>query len=117
MPDLTDAQLDQLITAIGLRPRKGPGARAACGTDGGYRRHLRLEEAPCDACREANTRSRREQFTAPVKDPARLKPIEHGTPKGYKAHRYRREAACEACLVAARIAVRDRARARRAASR
>lgn len=34
------------------------GTRAApttsCGSEGGYRRHLRAEEAPCDACRGAH---------------------------------------------------------------
>ncbi|MFD8075854.1 hypothetical protein ACFV3E_24760 [Streptomyces sp. NPDC059718] len=102
MPDLSDDQLEQLITDLGLRPRRGPGARAACGTPAGYQRHARLREQPCDSFRAANTRYRKAQTKAPIARPDRLKPIAHGTLAGYKAHRYRREQACRACLAAVR---------------
>ncbi|MFI0236370.1 hypothetical protein [Streptomyces sp. NPDC016845] len=116
MPELTDAQLDQLITNIGLRPRKGPGARAACGTSSGYTRHIRIQEEPCDACRAANTAYKAAQARRPIVALKKLKPIAHGTPKGYKQHWYRREEACAACREANRADVAERARRRRGGS-
>lgn len=117
MPDLTDGQLDQLITDIGLRPRKGPGARAACGTPSGYERHRNDGQEACDACRAANTAYKAEQTRHPITAPGKLKPITHGTLAGYKAHRYRREQACAECLEAARLDSAARYRARRGGAR
>jgi hypothetical protein len=115
VPDLTDAQLDELIAAIGLdkpRPRKGPGARAACGTPSGYERHRHHGEDACDQCKTANARYKAEQQRSPVKDPSRLKPISHGTLAGYKQHRYRGETACADCLRGVADYQRERAIAR-----
>jgi hypothetical protein len=102
VPDLTDAQLEEQLAAIFNRPRKGPGARAACGTLSGYQRHCRDGENACDACRQANVDYKAAQNQRPITAPNKLKPITHGTMKGYKQHRYRREQACEACLKAVR---------------
>ncbi|WP_280245129.1 hypothetical protein [Nocardia abscessus] len=33
--------------------------RAVCGTEGGYHRHYRLKESPCDACRTAHAATNR----------------------------------------------------------
>ncbi|MFD5697503.1 hypothetical protein [Streptomyces lasiicapitis] len=115
MPELTDGQLDQLITDIGLRPRRGPGSRAACGTQSGYARHLRDGEKTCAECRKANTAAKAKQNGRTPHVPGQRKPIEHGTLKGYKQHRYRDEQACEPCLAANRAdsAARYPARARK----
>lgn len=55
MPELSDAQLDQLITDIGLkRPRGGRKYKAiAHGTYRGARQHRYRNEALCDPCRLA----------------------------------------------------------------
>jgi hypothetical protein len=118
MAELTDDQLDGLISAIGLgKNRPGPKPSAPCGTLSAYQRHFRKGEPIDDACREANARWKADQFKQPVKNPNRLKPIAHGTPKGYKQHAYRRETPCAACREANRLdcAARSRARKERAA--
>jgi hypothetical protein len=117
MPELTDAQLDDQVAAIFNRPRKGPGARAACGTPAGYYRHKREGNTPCDACRKANTEAKNADYNAPVKRPRQLKPIEHGTPQGARKHYYRKEQPCEACRVAYNADLNARKRSRRAAKR
>lgn len=101
MPELTDAQLDELIAAIGLTEPKPQRELKPCGTPAAYARHLKLREEPCDACRAANTDAKRRGSTP---TPRLRKPIDHGTPKGAKQHRYRREPLCPAC----REAQRDR---------
>lgn len=107
MPELTDAQLDQLIKDIGLtEPRHGQ-VIAPCGTQSAYTRHVKKGEPIDDACRKANTEAKR---TKGAPTPGRRKPIEHGTLKGYKQHLYRGEQACEECLEANRLYVRDRNR-------
>ncbi|MEV8477854.1 hypothetical protein [Streptomyces sp. NPDC051173] len=114
---MTDDDLDQLIRDLKLgQPRavRGPGARAACGTASGYRRHRANGESPCAACHQANTETQREHYHQGVKAPERLKQIAHGTLKGYKQHRYRKEQACTMCLEAARADSAARARTRRA---
>jgi hypothetical protein len=45
---------------------QGPGALVACGSVAGYARHRRLEEVPCQPCRDARAeRQRRKRATAP----------------------------------------------------
>lgn len=54
MADLTDAELDQLIKAIGLQRRPGPKPKpVAHGTYKGARQHRRRGQPPCDPCRLA----------------------------------------------------------------
>jgi len=55
MPELSDAQLDQLINDIGLkRPRGGSRFKPiAHGTYRGARQHRYRRELPCDQCRLA----------------------------------------------------------------
>ncbi|MFJ1995269.1 hypothetical protein [Streptomyces asiaticus] len=55
MPELTDAQLDQLIADIGLkRPRGGSQRKPiAHGTYKGARQHYYRREPLCDDCRQA----------------------------------------------------------------
>ena len=99
MPELSDAQLDQLIKNIGLTdPHRGQPI-APCGTQSAYTRHVKKGEPIDDACRAANTEAKR---TKGVPTPGRRQPIEHGTLKGYKQHRYRGEQACADCLAANR---------------
>ncbi len=44
------------------KSQSGPGRLpAACGTPSGYRRHLRLKEPTCEACRLANSTATRER--------------------------------------------------------
>lgn len=114
MADPTDAELDQLINNLGLRPRKGPGARAACGTPSGYERHRNNGEDACDDCRKANTDYKTAQFRRPVVAPGKLKPIAHGTPRGAKQHRYRGEKPCQPCREAENAYQRGRVATRRA---
>lgn len=66
MPDLTDAQLDQLITDIGLkRPRGGaPRKPIAHGTFAGARQHRYRKETLCDTCRKAEADYQRERYQA-----------------------------------------------------
>lgn len=76
-----------------------------CGTYGGYRRHYRDGEYPCDACRVAakeymRTRRgsvRRYRSTAPC-----------GTESGYQRHRRLHETPCLACCDAVNQATKRR---------
>lgn len=112
MPELSDAQLDQLINDIGLTdPHRGQ-AIAPCGTQSAYTRHVKNGEPIDDACRQANTEAKRTKGTP---TPSRRQPIEHGTLKGYRQHRYRDETACDKCLEAHRLYKRGAARKHAAA--
>lgn len=94
MPNLTNAQLDQLITDLGLTdPHRGH-AIAPCGTPSAYTRHIKRGEPIDDACRQANTEAKRTKGTP---TPSRRKPIAHGELRGAKQHRYRGEPLCEPC--------------------
>lgn len=107
MPEPTDAELDQLIHAIGLKdPHRGQ-TIAPCGTQSAYTRHVKRGEPIDDACRRANTEAKRTKGTP---TPSRRQPIEHGTLKGYRQHNYRGETACAACLEAHRLYKRDHVR-------
>ncbi|MEU1800819.1 hypothetical protein [Streptomyces sp. NPDC019937] len=99
MPELTEAQLDQLIEDIGLKAPRRTRPLAPCGTLAAYQRHMRKHEPIDDACRQANTNAKRTQSGAGKT----LAPItNHGTTGGYKRHLYRGEAACADCLRAER---------------
>jgi len=37
------------------------GGKQPCGTDAGYKTHKLFDEDPCDVCKEAHTKSRRER--------------------------------------------------------
>lgn len=117
MPDLTDDQLNQLYDAIFTRPKKGPGARAACGTPGGYNRHRHDGETPCAACRNAHNAETNRQYAASPKDPDALPPIKHGSPQGARQHWYRKVPICEPCRTAYNADQSARVKARRGARR
>lgn len=106
-------ELDDLFNAIFTRPKKGPGARAACGTPAGYYRHRRENTDPCDSCRQANTDTKTAYYNATVKRPRQLKPIAHGTTQGVRQHYYRKEPVCPDCREAEREAQNARKRDRR----
>lgn len=95
MPDLTDAQLNQLINAIGLKEPKPTRELKPCGTTAAYERHRSRGETPCEACRKANTEAKRARNCTPT--PERRKPIAHGTYAGYRQHAYRGETPCAEC--------------------
>lgn len=63
MSDLTDAELDQLIEAIGLkRPRGGSERKPiAHGTYNGARQHRYRKEPLCQPCRDAENAYQRQQ--------------------------------------------------------
>ena len=66
MPDLTDAQLDQLITDLGLdRPRVGrPRKPIAHGKLSGYKQHRYRGEDACADCKRGMADYQRERATA-----------------------------------------------------
>lgn len=95
MPELTDAELDALMDAIGLHVPKIR-ELAPCGTLAAYTRHRRHGEAPCAPCKVANTEAKRGRGPGQPM-PERRQPISHATPRGYRQHLYRGEAACDNC--------------------
>lgn len=64
MPELTDAELDQLIDAIGLRrSRRGSQLKPiAHGTYKGARQHYYRKEPLCEPCRQAQNTYQNEQY-------------------------------------------------------
>lgn len=102
---MTDDELDQLITDIGLKdPHRGQ-AIAPCGTQSAYTRHVKNGEPIDEPCRRANAEAKRTKGTP---TPSRRQPIDHGTLKGYQQHKYRGETACADCLEAHRAYKRNR---------
>lgn len=83
-------------------------ARAVgCGSERGYRRHVRRRETPCPGCRAAHD-------AAVEADRRRRLAVEHaagGTVRGYAMHRRLGEEACRSCK---RAQARKSAEARRA---
>jgi Zn-dependent M32 family carboxypeptidase len=75
VPDLTDAQLDQLITDIGLkRPRGGsPRKPTAHGELRGARQHRYRKEPLCEACHRAEAAYQRDKYKASGKPRRRKK--------------------------------------------
>lgn len=80
-------------------PRRGPHARAACGTPAAYRRHIRNNEPVDAACRAANAEHSSRYYTAGPKTTS-LPPIAHGTPWGARQHWYRKVPLCVPCSYA-----------------
>lgn len=63
MPDLTDAELDQLIKAIGLkRPRGSQRKPIAHGTYRGARQHRYRKEPLCEPCRIAENTYQNDRY-------------------------------------------------------
>ncbi|MEV7793374.1 hypothetical protein AB0O68_15480 [Streptomyces sp. NPDC087512] len=64
MPELTDAELDQLIKDIGLkRPRGGSERKPiAHGTYKGARQHRYRKEPLCEPCRQAENTYQNEKY-------------------------------------------------------
>jgi hypothetical protein len=80
-------------------PRRGPNARAACGTPAAYKRHIRNNEPIDDACRAANAEHSNKYYAAEPKS-TNLPPIAHGTPQGARQHWYRKVPLCVPCSYA-----------------
>ena len=76
---------------------------ADCGTRGGYGRHLRRGERPCEPCRAANNTDARQR-----RQPAAKKELVHGTRSGYIRHLRRGERPCEPCRAANNTYQRER---------
>lgn len=86
---------------------------APCGTDSGYRRHLRQKEETCDACKDAHNRSAA-KLRGGSTTGKRKRVAECGTYGGVAAHRHKRERPCEACHEAERQYARKRRANRKA---
>ena len=72
----TEAERKRIRRELGIE-RKLPQAQgwsrqAKCGTGGGYRRHRRLGEEPCEACKDAHAAGeqgrRRRRFRSPIEE-------------------------------------------------
>lgn len=87
-----------------------------CGTPAAYRRHLRHDEEPCEACRAAESARTCAAYRVIHPDakpkPDGLQPC--GTPAGYARHRDRGEVTCAACRKAWAADVKARRIARSA---
>lgn len=78
-----------------------PKPLAPCGTTAAWRRHRRRGEAPCDACRAANsarTKARRSDVPKPAPKARSVAP--HGTQAAYVRHWRRGETPCGPCATA-----------------
>lgn len=95
--DLTDAQIEALLAACGLK------MPPPCGTVPAYMRHLSIRETPCQPCQATFQAAR----TGWASKPRRRQPIAHGTTAGARAHQARHEAACGPCANAIRQYRRD----------
>lgn len=87
MADLTDAQLDGLIKAIGLkRPRGGSQRKPiAHGTFRGARQHRYREEPLCQPCRDAENAYQRERSGGKPRKKAAPKPTQYLTEEEWQA--------------------------------
>jgi len=63
-----------------------------CGTQAGYRRHIRRGEEACDACLAANAKAYEKYFPKSTRE---LSP--HGSLAAYRKHYRDKEEACRAC--------------------
>ena len=82
--------------------RKRTVTREQCGTIGGFRRHSKRGEQPCEPCLDANREYRRNAYRARTVTPAdqRRPPTPDqrcGSIAGYQAHCRRSEHACARC--------------------
>lgn len=74
--------------------------KAACGTDGGYRRHLRRGESTCEPCREAHRLDTAARRRAANPEMRPYLAIEHGTAAGYRSEVRRGVTPCDPCRLA-----------------
>jgi hypothetical protein len=84
-----------------------------CGTPAAYARHLKRDEAPCDACRFAwnaycrdKQYARRQRIMDEIEENGRKPPSSFndcGTRAAYLRHHYRGESACLPCREAESI--------------
>ena len=86
-------------------PDRKPHQPPKYGTRGGYRRHLRIGEEPCEPCSQAsrdyaNSRNRKKGIPALAPRARRLAPC--GTTSAYRRHLRDGETPCDACLAASR---------------
>ena len=92
------------MTTRTKHPRQPTVFRTECGTRGGYNRHSKRHEIPCQPCLDAN-RAYRRAWRADNILPAheRTSPTDTGacgTPKGYMRHHRAGEHACPRCKAA-----------------
>lgn len=69
----TEAERRRIRRELGIE-RKLPQAQgwsrqAKCGTEGGYRRHRRLAEEPCEACKEAHAGKEQARYRRRYRSP------------------------------------------------
>lgn len=107
MAELTDAELDDLIAALGLtksNPRGGSQRKPiAHGEYRGYKQHIYRREEPCETCLQASRDYQRNKKAStapnrrkPVNKPISI-PIDHGTIRGYRQHLSLVEPLCGPC--------------------
>lgn len=84
--------------------RKGKTGKllARCGTDSGYMRHIRANEAPDDACKDAHNAQRAKDRGGRVTG-MRKGNAQHGTYAGAVKHRKLKQSMCFPCAEAERI--------------
>lgn len=94
MPDLTDAELDQLIKAIGLKAPRGGSQRKpiAHGTYRGARQHRYRGEPVCEECRLAENAYQRERSARKPPKKAAPKPKVYLTEEEWQARQAARGA-------------------------
>lgn len=82
-----------------VRAKKSPGRPrvAVCGTQSGYKKHLRLGEAVCDDCRTSEAKRVRD-YRGVSSGPRVLQPC--GTPAAALRHRRLGEEVCDPCRLA-----------------
>jgi len=87
MPELTDAQLGQLIKDIGLKKPRGGSQRKpiAHGTFPGARQHRYRKEALCEPCRLAENAYWNARNAAKPRKKATLKPKQYLTEEEWRA--------------------------------
>jgi hypothetical protein len=61
LPDFWHHPARSCARCVRLPPKAAPTNTGACGSYGGYRRHLRLGEEACDPCRVASARRERDR--------------------------------------------------------
>lgn len=89
--------------------QRKPARIAACGTVSGGRRHTRLNEPWCDACREArNTYDRQRHARKKAAAGPQRSRVQCGTFGGYSKHKRDGQDPCDPCRHAMRAYFRDR---------
>lgn len=93
----SQAELNYLDYIEGVR-HKDYHKRAACGTYGGYYKHVREKTEPCEWCRKACAFYYRRANNSTYERGGR--PLIHGTEHGYKRHLSDKTKPCYDCLIA-----------------